>query len=1464
MPALFRTLLLALITLGLSACGETETAPDNDGDGHAADVDCNDDNAAVHPGATEVCNGADDDCDGGVDVGAVDADETFADADEDGYGDPVSGVSSCTVADSRTLDDGDCDDEAPGVHPGADETCNGVDDNCDGSVDNDASDAGLWFDDADGDGFGDPLTASAGCTGSPDAVVDGTDCDDTVATVHPGAEEVCDGLDNDCDGALDEDTDEASAWYADTDGDGAGDATASVMACAQPPCYVADNSDCDDADAAVHPSQRETCDGLDDDCDGVADDSALDAGLWYADGDGDGVGAGVAVTACDAPAGHVALDGDCDDAVATVSPLAAETCNGVDDDCDSDVDEDVVGAPTWYVDADGDGAAGNAVTRISCDQPVGYAAAPTDCDDGAANIGPAADEVCDGVDNDCEGTVDVGAIDEATWYEDDDGDLHGDTVDTTTACSQPVGYVATTGDCDDSDATVHPGALEQCDGEDDDCDGLADEEAVDPGQWFADGDGDGVGDGPAITACDAPAGHVAEPGDCDDGDDASYPGALELCDGADNDCDGVVDDSPVNTDTWYLDHDEDGFGDASHVQDACAQPTGYVNNDLDCDDTDASAHLGADELCDGVDNDCDGSVDEDAVDRGTWYADADGDQHGDPDVPVLACEAPADHVALDDDCDDSDPWSFAGAPERCDGADNDCDSATDEDALDMATWYADSDTDLYGDPNVTRLACDQPAGYVDNNLDCDDLEVAINPAADELCDGGDENCDGLLDVGAVDMGTWHLDLDGDGYGGDETVEACTQPPGSWPTATDCDDLDAMTFPGADEYCDGGDNNCGGVADENPVDEGTWYADVDGDLYGDPDAVVVSCTPPADHVANNLDCDDATALSRPGAVEICDGDDNDCDGFVDNNPVDPATWYADSDGDTFGDALVTQVACEAPADFVDNPLDCDDGDSDVFPGAVETCDNVDTNCDGTFDEGDAVDATQWYTDADADGFGDAAQPLSACNQPLGYVLDDTDCRDDDATAYPGSTHTETPLDGIDTDCDGNDSCTDLNCDGLVDLFLGQHYDGNYSTNSHLFFNEGIGYSDASHSTVPTVGEHDAKVADLDGDGYQDIVVANYYNGTTRRINSYVYWGSAAGYSAGDRTDLPTLGALAVEVADLDGDGWLDLVFANYYDGSNYNLDSYIYWGSAAGYSVSDRSGLPTQGARKLLIEDFDQDSFVDVAFCDYASADSTYDTNSYVYWGAAGGYSPAERSNLPTHGCRHLTSSDLDGDGYSELVLANYVANGSDYTTDSYIYWGTPSRFTATNRTALPTQGTLGVAAGDFDGDGDTDLAFSGYYNARWSNNAYGYAYWNVGGVFGTGSRTQLHSKGYRRLVAADLDGDGFDDLVAPRYYTGSSNDTNSVIYWGSVSGLSTTDITTLPSRGAVSVAVGDIDGDGMMDIVSPNYYAGSWSTGSPSYIYWGLDAAPWYGTTDRTTLSTWGTHDEPVFVGTLY
>ncbi|HND29571.1 MAG TPA: MopE-related protein, partial [Myxococcota bacterium] len=201
--------------------------------------------------------------------------------------------------------------------------------------------------------------------------------------------------------------------------------------------------------------------------------------------------------------------------------------------------------------------------------------------------------------------------------------------------------------------------------------------------------------------------------------------------------------------------------------------------------------------------------------------DMDEDGYGDPGMEMQACPGAEGFVDNGDDCADANPDINPGADERCDGGDNNCNGSVDEDsATDATEWYLDSDRDGYGDPSTGRFACNQPFSYVSNPDDCDDSRQNASPRASEVCNYADDNCDGIIDEdSAVDAGTWYLDLDGDGYSnsGDGGLTTCWMPAGYGAYEGDCDNQDASINPAAVEVCDGIDNDCSSIVDDNAAD-----------------------------------------------------------------------------------------------------------------------------------------------------------------------------------------------------------------------------------------------------------------------------------------------------------------------------------------------------------------------------------------------------------------------------------------------------------------------------------------------------------------------------------------------------------------------------------------------------------------------------------------------------------------------
>jgi hypothetical protein len=321
-----------------------------------------------------------------------------------------------------------------------------------------------YYNDVDGDGYG-AGTATNACSQPANTVTNNTDCNDNNATLNSISAETCNSFDDDCDGTVDNGLTFVN-YYNDVDGDGYGAGTA-TNACSQPANTVTNNSDCNDNNATLNSISAETCNNFDDDCDGTVD-NGLAFVNYYNDVDGDGYGAGTATNTCSQPANTVTNNTDCNDNNASLNSISAETCNSFDDDCDGTVDNGLTFV-NYYNDVDGDGYGAGTATN-ACSQPANTVTNNTDCNDNNAFLNSISAETCNNFDDDCDGAVDNG-LTFVNYYNDIDGDGYGAGT-ATSACSQPANTVTNNTDCNDSNASIKPGATEICGNNvDEDCSG---------------------------------------------------------------------------------------------------------------------------------------------------------------------------------------------------------------------------------------------------------------------------------------------------------------------------------------------------------------------------------------------------------------------------------------------------------------------------------------------------------------------------------------------------------------------------------------------------------------------------------------------------------------------------------------------------------------------------------------------------------------------------------------------------------------------------------------------------------------------------------------------------------------------------------------------------------------------------------------------------------------------------------
>lgn len=834
----------------------------------------------------------------------------------------------------------------------------------------DCATAVLYWPDADADTYGDANTAGL-LTCTPDAgwVTNGTDCDDTNATINDGAAEVCgDNIDNNCDGQIDE------GCTTDADGDGAVTAV-----------------DCDDNNATVYPGATELCDLIDNNCDAVIDEGFDTDGDGFTSCNGDCNDSDPLIwTGATCDDGNVGTYGDTYDATCT--------CTGVTSTIPGDEPFNAFTADpsTGCIDVTVDPALFTITTLVPAPGCAGNTATSPNPEVWVVLNVPANDTLF----LNPQGSVDAGMA--AYTYDATTGTY------TQLGCDDDSGtglmpQLSITGQGAGTPIYVSLWAYSA---------GLINfsfcaSECTNPIAYYSDADGDGFGDAnaAAVFLCTPDPALVTDNTDCDDTNNAVNTATAEVCDDLlDNNCDGQVDEGCTT------DSDGDGVVDA-----------------LDCQPTNGSIYPGAIEVCNTIDENCDGVADE-GLPTTTYYADVDGDGYGDANGALTSCfdpnSPPVCNYTFNLTDTYGDGWNGNLMTVTSNGGLNidgtvgatftDGTNATETVLLTAGVSYDvvwstigafptepgfdmvdPTGTIVYNLPAASGLqgttlttftaACPALGVYVADNTDCNDLDGAINPNGIEVCDNGiDENCN------TNDDACNPIDLDGDGYN----------------ATADCDDNNAAINPGATEVCgDGIDNNCTGGVDEG-CSTGT---DADGDGY---DAAVdcndnnAAINPAATEICDNgidencnanddacstttdvdgdgyaapADCNDNNAAINPGATEICgDAIDNNCAGGIDEGCV-----LVDNDGDGFP-----------------STVDCNDADASINPGAAEYCNSIDDDCNGLVDDNTG---TMYYQDADGDGLGNLSATYNFCSLPAnGWSSNYFDCNDADAAvAGPGT-------------------------------------------------------------------------------------------------------------------------------------------------------------------------------------------------------------------------------------------------------------------------------------------------------------------------------------------------------------------------------------------------------------------------------------------------------------------------------
>ncbi|MFT5686015.1 MAG: hypothetical protein ACI8RZ_006970 [Myxococcota bacterium] len=495
----------------------------------------------------------------------------------------------------------------------------------------------------------------------------------------------------------------------------------------------------------------------------------------------------------------------------------------------------------------------------------------------------------------------------------------------------------------------------------------------------------------------------------------------------------------------------------------------------------------------------------------------------------------------------------------------------------------------------------------------------------------------------------------------EEVEFVDDDGDGFTTQYDCDDTDAGVFPTADEVCDGVDNNCDGTADESTaLDAVTVYADGDFDGYGNEASSSTACEPPPGFIDIVGDCDDGDPTSNPGAAEVCDGADNDCNGEVDDDPVDATDWLVDADGDGYG-AGKALYGCSPGSGYVSTKeTDCDDTNATVRPGVSESC-------------RDGVVNTCGLTEAEA---------LAAC--AWGGTLSESDSLElisESGNAGWAAVSADLTGDGL------NDLIVGVPGSDTVRLIPGPRDAGGALT----IIGEALsGTSGSAAGAALAAG-------DLDGDGYADLIVGGPGTGTAWLLSGPITGAMSLGASTVDATGW--LGVAAAS-GDVDGDGLDEAILGDpsggqvvVVDGSG--VEEAVLSGSEAGATLALAGDVDGDGIVDLLVGAPDRQR----AWLVYGPLSGTMDVDDGVTFTG---------SNATRAGSA-LAGADLDGDGYSDPIIGAPIHSLYSGVTGVFLD-GSAADGGALTDAPLTIEGSLGFLVGgdvdvldDITGDGLPEL-----------------------------------------------------------------------------------------------------------------------------------------------------------------
>ena len=430
--------------------------------------------------------------------------------------------------------------------------------------------------------------------------------------------------------------------------------------------------------------------------------------------------------------------------------------------------------------------------------------------------------------------------------------------------------------------------------------------------------------------------------------------------------------------------------------------------------------------------------------------------------------------------------------------------------------------------------------------------------------------------------------------------------------------------------------------------------------------------------------------------------------------------------------------------------------------------------------------------------------------------------------------------------------DVNNDGYVDIVLANAHDYSEQGPTLVFHIEPDTIEQWSVQKLSGDNGWMSKVVDLDEDGFSDLVTANSQNGVSSDLNSYVYCGGEKGFGT-TRTDLPTIGAYDVAIMDINRDGRLDLIFpSSWYDSHNpahpMLFRVYLQEKNRKFKDTSKDYGIWGTGAVSIAVSDLNDDGNLEIVVANYRTDISNYNTDSYVYWGTPSGVDSKSPLHLPTYRVKQVILEDLNKDGNEDII---FCGHGS-----VRIYWNLKGNFDKNNFSIVEYTGyssvskisTVRAAIDDVNGDKINDLIMVSSEGVQIRSGE------DLSNII-----NKLSVKNASWVTATDIDGNGRVDLVVSKHHDDNMYSTKSPIFWNEPPGFSEDHVSWVPTQGAIGNTTGDLDGDGRHEVIFNNTMLGHVKS-VPSYIYLGNEEAR-YGIENRLEFDT--SHSNQAIVADL-